>query len=404
MRFHVSGISRHSGSQKGRSTARRHRRRPAPALEPLEARLVLSTWTVTSTADSGTGSLRATIAEAGNGDKITFAHSLRGQTITLTSGQLTVTQSVDIEGLGRDELTISGDNTSRVFAVAGGTTVAIDQLTIANGLADQGGGIDNAGILSISDCSLVGNEALGDSAATGLGGGIFNEPGSSLTVVNCAFANNQVVGEAGLGFGGGMMNEGHASVTGASFTDNAAGGGTIGYGAGGAISNQLGAVMTISSSTFTGNQAFTGLGSFAVGGAIDNDNGVIATNPGGTMTVNNSTFTGNQATDTASFGAGGAIFSSFSTITVTGSRFTNNEASSPAFAESGAFDNEVGPATVSDCTFTANEALGSGARRRLRRWCPVEHRGPGNPDPLHHRWQPERRCEWGRRDHDLQPG
>jgi hypothetical protein len=327
----------------------------------LETRLVLSTWTVTSAADSGAGSLRATIAEAGNGDTITFARSLRGQTITLTSGQLAVTKSVDIVGLGQDELTISGDGTSRVFAVASGTTVAIDQLTIANGLADQGGGIDNAGILSISDCSLVGNEALGDSAATGLGGGIFNEPGSSLTVVDSAFANNQVVGGAGLGFGGGMMNEGNASVTGVSFTNNTARGGTIGYGAGGAISNQLGAVMTIGSSTFTGNQAFTGLGPIALGGAIDNDNGVVATNPGGIMTVINCTFTGNQAIDNAFFAAGGAIISTFSTITLTGSRFTNNEASSPVFAQSGAFDNEAGPATVSGCTFTANEALGSGA-------------------------------------------
>ena len=45
---------------------RRERRRLAPRLELLEDRLVLSTWTVTSAADSGSGSLRATIAEAGN--------------------------------------------------------------------------------------------------------------------------------------------------------------------------------------------------------------------------------------------------------------------------------------------------------------------------------------------------
>ena len=42
--------------------------------------------------------------------------------ITLTSGQLTVTKSIDIEGLGRDELTISGGNAGRVFAVASGST------------------------------------------------------------------------------------------------------------------------------------------------------------------------------------------------------------------------------------------------------------------------------------------
>src|SRR5262245_45050552 len=47
------------------------RRRPAfwPRLEILEARTVLSTWTITSPADSGAGSLRAAIAAAQSGDQ-----------------------------------------------------------------------------------------------------------------------------------------------------------------------------------------------------------------------------------------------------------------------------------------------------------------------------------------------
>src|SRR5262245_24647173 len=58
-----------------------------PRLEILEDRTVLSTWTVTSPADSGDGSLRAMIAAAQDGDQIVFHPSLQGQTITLTSGQ-----------------------------------------------------------------------------------------------------------------------------------------------------------------------------------------------------------------------------------------------------------------------------------------------------------------------------
>jgi hypothetical protein len=38
----------------------------------LEERTVLSTWTVTNSADSGDGSLRAVIAAAQSGDQIVF--------------------------------------------------------------------------------------------------------------------------------------------------------------------------------------------------------------------------------------------------------------------------------------------------------------------------------------------
>src|SRR5437879_13754988 len=75
-------------------------RRFVPRLEPLEGRTVLSTLTVTNPADSGDGSLRAAIAAAQSGDQIVFDTSLKGQTITLTSGQLAITQSLDTEGPG----------------------------------------------------------------------------------------------------------------------------------------------------------------------------------------------------------------------------------------------------------------------------------------------------------------
>ena len=71
-----------------------------PQLEALESRWLLSTLTVLNTHDSGAGSLRADIAAANSGDVIRFDRSLAGQTIRLTSGQLVVNKSLDIEGLG----------------------------------------------------------------------------------------------------------------------------------------------------------------------------------------------------------------------------------------------------------------------------------------------------------------
>src|SRR5262249_3611761 len=113
--------------------------------------------------DSGAGSLRADIAAAHSGDRIVFDPSLNGQTITLTSGELLINQSLSILGPGADQLTVSGNNAGRVFDLTGsGTNVAIRGLKIADGLAVQGGGIQNlADNLTISDVNLSNDQAVG---------------------------------------------------------------------------------------------------------------------------------------------------------------------------------------------------------------------------------------------------
>src|SRR5215472_846437 len=109
------------------SAGSRCSRRPRPARRPflprllaLEDRTLPSTLTVLSSADSGDGSLRAAIAAAQSGDQIVFDPGLRGQTITLTSGELAISKDLDIEGLGADQLTVSGHHASRIFNLSGG--------------------------------------------------------------------------------------------------------------------------------------------------------------------------------------------------------------------------------------------------------------------------------------------
>jgi hypothetical protein len=104
-----------------------------PRLEGLEDRTVLSTLTVLNTLDKGAGSLRDTITNAKSGNTIVFAPSLNGQTITLTSDQLTINKSVDIEGPGAGLLAVSGSNAVRVFDINEGLTVTIAGLTITHG-------------------------------------------------------------------------------------------------------------------------------------------------------------------------------------------------------------------------------------------------------------------------------
>src|SRR6516225_4543869 len=91
-----------------------------PNLEALEDRWMPSTLTVTSIADKGVGSLRADIAAAQSGDSIVFAPNLDGQTITLKS-ELLLDKNLTITGPGAGQLTVSGNNSSRVFEAASGT-------------------------------------------------------------------------------------------------------------------------------------------------------------------------------------------------------------------------------------------------------------------------------------------
>ena len=84
------------------------RTRFLPRVDLMEDRTLLSTLTVINTNDSGAGSLRAAITAAASGATINFAHSLIGQTIKLTSGELTIAKSLDIDGPGAGQLTVSG--------------------------------------------------------------------------------------------------------------------------------------------------------------------------------------------------------------------------------------------------------------------------------------------------------
>lgn len=76
-----------------------------------------ATHTVTNSADTGAGSLRQAIADAAASDTIIFDAGLNGGTITLTSGALTITNSLTISGPGPGLLAIDGNANGRVFYV-----------------------------------------------------------------------------------------------------------------------------------------------------------------------------------------------------------------------------------------------------------------------------------------------
>src|SRR5215203_5496171 len=70
-----------------------------------------ATLTVSNTLDSGAGSLRSAISNAGPGTIINFATNLSGQTITLTNGQLLVRSNLTVDGSAlSSRVTISGND------------------------------------------------------------------------------------------------------------------------------------------------------------------------------------------------------------------------------------------------------------------------------------------------------
>jgi hypothetical protein len=218
-------------------------RRARLSLEALEDRTVPSTFIVTNTNDSGAGSLREAIdlanASVGVADTIVFnnkpSHGTNffdntPDTITLTSGQLTLTDSATttITGPGANLLAISGGGLSRVFNVGVGASAALSGLTITGGNADSGGGLFNSGTATLTDCTVSAN------SATGGGGGIFNsmgdpyDPLATLTLINCTVSANTGV------VGGGVYNGGTATLTNCTISENSSASVSVrGGGAGG---------------------------------------------------------------------------------------------------------------------------------------------------------------------------
>lgn len=335
----------------------------ATPLEVLEQRIAPATFLVTSLADSGAGSLRDAVDQANsrNGkDTIVFDKSAftEGALVTLTTGEIAITDDLTIKGLGADFVTVSGNESSRIFRIDDGTAkmlkVSLSGLTLQKGYAgnDEGGGaIFSAETLSISDSVLTGNlssgsggaihsNSSGDFTAKNLivsantaedrGGGIYLLGGGGAKLSGVTVSGNFAV--AGIG-GIGISVAGAVTVEKSSILQNVSTGGDIG---GMKLSSgDSSSKIVLRNTTISGNFAAGAVGGVLVDGGkasldkvsvTDNSSqgaGGLASAGEGSLQIKNSQFLRNSA---SSVSGGGLYFNGSKPVTITGSKISGNTA------------------------------------------------------------------------------
>jgi hypothetical protein len=290
--------------------------------------------------------LRAVMAGGGT---VTFACD---GTITLAS-TITIAASTVLDGSGH-QVTISGGNAVRVFEVPTNATLALVNLTIANGAAygadeGTGGAIFNSGTAIVDLCIFTGNLASGADAAeagvvmggSGMGGAVYNDGTGTLVVKRSTFSGNRVSGGAGApvdsgwggdGMGGAIFNQGTLWLESSTLQDNVASGGAGGSGPNGQP------WMDIATDGGQGGEGGTG-----AGGALYNAGSAIAVN---------STFD----EDTGRGGGGGAGGTGGSGIYGNG----NGGAGGTGGNGFGAVYGAAGGLYLTNCTLAFNWASGGG--------------------------------------------
>jgi hypothetical protein len=208
---------------------------------------------------------------SGAGYEITFASSLSGGEIDIQSPLPSISVPVNLTINGSaNPLYINGHGNNQVLNISNSdAAVLLENLVITGGASTvNGGGIENAGSLTIKDCTFFSDEAESN------GGAIYNS--GTLAAMDSTFYNDVAL----LGSGGALYNDGELILTNDTFYAD-----TAQDGAGGAIFNAN--TSAVVSSTFDENGA-------SAGGAISDSKTAIVASVRNTILVG-STSGGNCA-------------------------------------------------------------------------------------------------------------
>ncbi|MBW4467654.1 MAG: hypothetical protein KME07_19685 [Pegethrix bostrychoides GSE-TBD4-15B] len=293
--------------------------------------------TVTSTADSGAGSLRAAVTAAGSDDTIRFAPALANQTISLNSRvEIAPGKNLTLDGMGAANLKISGQNKTQILFVNSNvdfnTNVTIKNLAFENGYtASQGGAIlvENKGSLTLESVRFKNNVA--DQG----GGAIFSLWDTNLTVLNSQFDGNKAVaGNNERGAGAiAFVSPGLFTIRNSRFTNN--------EGINGGAVNSLNGKLTIENSQFINNR--TTAARFATGqprpdlrgygGALFTDRASSTSEASGAIRIVGTLFEGNQG---LAEGGGAYLYTGTQdSVTIEATSFQNNQVAALAGGNGG---------------------------------------------------------------------
>ncbi len=245
------------------------------------------------TQDTDGDSVKTMVAAAQDGDRL----RVRGTCI----GAVVIDRDLTIVGVGT-AAKLSGDGRVRVVRVRAGAIVTLAGLIISDGAARHGGGILNAGTLTLVHVKVRNNRAGPDDpcglrpdptcgyrrGSRNVGGGIVNT--GTLDMVASRVWGNRAAN------GGGIANDGTMTVTRSTIARNVAA--QWGESWGGGIINA--GTLTIRRSTIAKNAVVSGEG-YAGGGGIVN---------GGRLIVTESTISHNRVRG-QNGGTGGGIANGF---------------------------------------------------------------------------------------------
>lgn len=280
------------------------------------------------------GGIRAAIDE-GLGP---YTFDCDGPTTVVTRDEIVIDRDVSLDGGGN--LTVDGNQSHRVFSVPAGVTAQLIGLAVANGREtdEHGGGIRNAGTLTLANSTVSGSSAGDDSGCRtddpaspcSEGGGIWSE--GTLTLMGSRISGNSAH------FGGGVANrQGSLTVIDSVILMNSAEGCRVGAvlcSGGGGVWNS--GMLTMENSTVSGSSSDWGGGIF--------NRGVRE------PTITNSTVSGNSA----GFDGGGLL--NFETLTLINSTVADNNAGQSG----GGIANEAGILEVTNSTLSGNIAVSAG--------------------------------------------
>jgi len=354
-----------------------------------------ATITVTNENDSGAGSLRAAVAAANatvERDQIEFDTSV--SRITLSGGQIEITESLIILGRVDDRVVIDANGSSRAFAViSAGAPLYLEGLEILNGsttaagefprecsqISGEGGAICSLSDLNIFNSAVRDSTTAGDSAG---GGAIFAYNNLNLTNVSISGNSTQ-----GLFAFGGALSVGTTTTNGnllgqaVTISENWTEGD---YSAGGAFFSRGDVTLARSdvSRNYTLGSNADG-GAFFANGVVRLENSIISSNSvrgdnaegGGFLSneeiaIEYSTIA-NNATEGSGYSRGGGIYSQ-GLVTITNSTISGNSTVSPLGRGGGIFHSrDLLDIRYSTITGNTSNAPGAGIYHNSQSWAVV---------------------------------